>query len=288
MNFFFRYSFILCVLLYNNQYAFSQCGVFVDTTTITHTTCNTTPSGSASLLSSSTFLNYSWNNITNGQNYGNGVNFTTVNNLDAGFYVVTGTIPFGSCPSIMYSDTFEILDTSSLNIDINVIDTIKCYGDLAGIDVITFCGSGWYHYSLEYWSLILAMWLPFSQQTTYDTATFIFIPANNYRIVVTDLATNNTTQALINITQPSALSLSISPTPATCYGTCDGVAAVSVSGGTPSYSLLWSNGLTNYVITGLCAGSYNLTVTDSNNCVESSSVIITEPNPLSFQPINHY
>ena len=89
---------------------------------------------------------------------------------------------------------------------------------------------------------------------------------------------------MINITQPSALSLSISPTPATCYGTCDGVAAVSVSGGTPSYSLLWSNGLSNYVITGLCAGSYNLTVTDSNNCVESSSVIITEPNPLSFQP----
>ena len=100
MHFFLRYSFILCVLLYSNQRAFSQCGVFVDTTTFTHTTCSTSSDGSASLLSSSTFLNYSWNNITSGQNYGSGVNFTTVNNLAAGFYVVTGTIPFGFCPIV--------------------------------------------------------------------------------------------------------------------------------------------------------------------------------------------
>ena len=74
MHFFLRYSFILCVLLHSNQRAFSQCGVFLDTTTFTHTTCSTSSDGSASLLSSSTFLNYSWNNITNGQNYGSGVN----------------------------------------------------------------------------------------------------------------------------------------------------------------------------------------------------------------------
>ena len=87
---------------------------------------------------------------------------------------------------------------------------------------------------------------------------------------------------MINITQPSALSLSISSTPTTCYSTCDGSISSSISGGIPSYSYLWSNGSTNSSITGLCTGTYNLTVTDSNGCSNSDTInVIINPLPNS-------
>ena len=49
-----------------------------------------------------------------------------------------------------------------------------------------------------------------------------------------------------------------------CYGFVD----VTVSGGTPPYTYSWSNGNTTEDLTNLCAGTYELIVTDSNGCCE--------------------
>ena len=40
----------------------------------------------------------------------------------------------------------------------------------------------------------------------------------------------------------------------------------NVFGGTPPYSYLWSNGSTDSVISGLCEGYYQITITDAANC----------------------
>ena len=40
----------------------------------------------------------------------------------------------------------------------------------------------------------------------------------------------------------------------------------NVIGGTPPYSYLWSNGSTDSVISGLCEGYYQITITDAANC----------------------
>ena len=42
----------------------------------------------------------------------------------------------------------------------------------------------------------------------------------------------------------------------------------------------WNNGQSSQTITGLCAGTYNVTTTDSNSCSTINSAIIQEPNPL--------
>ncbi len=58
--------------------------------------------------------------------------------------------------------------------------------------------------------------------------------------------------------------------------TCDGIATVTVSGGTPPYSYLWDNpqaSVTN-TATGLCEGRYCVTVTDANNIQETACVDI--------------
>jgi len=181
------------------------------------------------------------------------------------------------------TDSVMVGISGSVSATTILIDTIKCYGDLAIIDVITSCGSGWYNYSLEFWTPILGgMWLPLSQQTTYDTATFSSVPAYNYRVTITDSVSGGTAQAFININQPQVLSLNMFAIPTTCNALCDGIASVVVSGGTPPYSLLWPNGATTSSITGLCAGLVNLTVTDSFNCTQTSNITITQPNALSL------
>jgi gliding motility-associated-like protein len=65
-------------------------------------------------------------------------------------------------------------------------------------------------------------------------------------------------------------------TPPTPSGSCNGTASVNPSAGTAPYSYLWSTGQTLQTITGLCAGSYSVTVTDANGCSENASVTVTQ------------
>lgn len=73
-----------------------------------------------------------------------------------------------------------------------------------------------------------------------------------------------------------------------CHGESTGKVAITVSGGVPPYNYLWSNGETNITNTSLRAGSYKLTITDSNNCqLISDSLIISENEAwsISTEPI---
>ena len=119
------FSLIVWLLGVNNANA--QCDIIVDTANITQVTCSGGADGSASLVQTP-YTNYSWYNVTNGINYGSGA-ATSVNTLEAGLYVVTGTTPLqGSCPTTMGSDTFEILEPivdNSLNPPL-VCDSSNC------------------------------------------------------------------------------------------------------------------------------------------------------------------
>ena len=276
-------SFVMLLFAYNSL---AQCGVFVDPSSISHTTCVGYSDGSASLLSSSTFIHYSWDNVTNGQNYGNGVNVTSVNNLDEGLYVVTGTIPFGSCPSTMYSDTFEILDSNGLNITVNLTDTIQCFGDFATINVVASGGPGWYLYQLNY--LVLGNWIPFSQQTTYDTAVFTILPANTYQIDVSDTSFSCNTTANLIITQPSQLFLSMSSSQTICNGGMPSALSAN-SGVSGTYSWSPISYLSNPNVQSPSFNSsftssttYFATFTNVNGCTATDSVrIIVNPVPTA-------
>lgn len=79
----------------------------------------------------------------------------------------------------------------------------------------------------------------------------------------------------INVTESPSISL-IS-TDVTNPGGNDGSIDVNISGGTPPYSLYWSNGTTSSSIVDLSAGDYFVTVTDSNGCSVIDSITINEP-----------
>ncbi len=71
-----------------------------------------------------------------------------------------------------------------------------------------------------------------------------------------------------------------------CNGANDGWITANVSGGSPEYSYIWSNGVSGGAsasgITNLPPGTYSVTVSDVNNCaVVSTTVTLVQPLPLS-------
>lgn len=98
-----------------------------------------------------------------------------------------------------------------------------------------------------------------------QTDTIINLCAGTYTVTVTDSAGCMAT-ATLTITEPPALAMSVAVTPAYCGGKCIGTVSAQVSGGTPPYSIIWSNGSTSAAQQNLCAGDYTVSVTDANGC----------------------
>ncbi len=79
--------------------------------------------------------------------------------------------------------------------------------------------------------------------------------------------------------------VTISVTDITCFGLCNGSLSATVSNGTSPYSYQWDDTNTQIIQTAidLCAGQYNVLITDINNCTVSASAIISEPlEPLAI------
>ncbi len=66
----------------------------------------------------------------------------------------------------------------------------------------------------------------------------------------------------------------------TCFDGDNGAISISVEGGVPGYTYLWSNGDTTAQIFDLVAGDYSVTVTDSMGCTEEASFTIIQPEQM--------
>jgi gliding motility-associated-like protein len=107
------------------------------------------------------------------------------------------------------------------------------------------------------------------------------VAAGTYTINVQD--GNNCLQTLAaTISNLSGPSISvISQTNVSCFGGNNGIATVSVTGGTTPFIYQWSNGQVTPTGTGLLAGVHTVSVTDNAGCVASTSVNITQPTALT-------
>ncbi len=89
----------------------------------------------------------------------------------------------------------------------------------------------------------------------------------------------------INVTLPCSLTLTPVAGDVSCNGGCDGTASVSVGNGTGTLSYTWdanAGGGTSSTVTGLCAGTYTVTVSDAAGCSGTTSVTLTEPNAMTL------
>ncbi|MBL4703800.1 MAG: SprB repeat-containing protein, partial [Flavobacteriales bacterium] len=81
----------------------------------------------------------------------------------------------------------------------------------------------------------------------------------------------------VNLIDPPPLLVTTSSTNVSCNGGNDGITGITVSGGTPPYNYVWSNGPTTAFNTGLTSGTYSVIITDANGCIDNQSIIITDP-----------
>ncbi|WP_373514867.1 ExeM/NucH family extracellular endonuclease [Persicitalea sp.] len=80
------------------------------------------------------------------------------------------------------------------------------------------------------------------------------------------------------------LVISVSSTDLLCNGTATGSIDLTVSGGTPGYTFVWSNGAMTEDLSGLAAGQYMVTVMDNGGQSVQESVTITEPSAIAVTP----
>ncbi|MBL4665007.1 MAG: SprB repeat-containing protein, partial [Nitrospinaceae bacterium] len=86
------------------------------------------------------------------------------------------------------------------------------------------------------------------------------------------------------VSQPLAMTLTMDSTNQTCGVLCNGVARVTVGGGTGPFGYLWNDPLaqTNDSAFALCAGMYTVIVTDAAGCSDTDSVQVNAPPVLTL------
>ena len=125
-------------------------------------------------------------------------------------------------------------------------------------------------------------WKKIGSQTPFlgnGTAIIRRLSKGTYQLVVTDKNDNEAT-AFYTLTEPPRLMLSVTKSEMTCSAPNGGQAAAIASGGTPPYTYLWNTGYSGAHITGLSAGKYFVTVSDSRGCSVQEKVVLSYPEEV--------
>lgn len=111
------------------------------------------------------------------------------------------------------------------------------------------------------------------------------LSAGTYTLVVTDAIMCTRSREYI-VNEPLEITVNPTISDVVCAGDSDGSISVTVSNGVAPYAFLWSGpagfSSTMPAISGLAGGTYNLTVSDANNCSVSHQYTITESVVLTI------
>ncbi len=119
-----------------------------------------------------------------------------------------------------------------------------------------------------------------------NTQSISSLSQGEYSVTVTDGRRTDSARVIIN--EPDSLKItSLDITNVRCHGENNGSIEVNSTGGTPGYTYFYSeqDSDTTYqafssLIDSLYAGTYYITLQDTNQCEDSSSAIITQPSPI--------
>lgn len=225
-----------------------QSCALVGTIASTNATCHGAATGSAtvSVTGGSGSQTYQW--LPSG---GTGA---SASNLAAGTYTVN--ITDGGCSA---SQTVTITEPTAVSSSITSTVAATCGQSNGSAVAAGNGGTSPYTYS----------WNTGASGTTLSN-----VGAGNYTVTITDNhGCTSTAIASITSTNGPTATASITQT-VSCSGGSDAAVQVSATGGTPSYTVNWSNGMTGDSIINLSAGPLTYTVTDAAGCSTGGSVNI--------------
>lgn len=108
------------------------------------------------------------------------------------------------------------------------------------------------------------------------------VEAGDYFVVVTD-AENCFDTAFVTIGQPTALDYMLQTGNPNCAEGADGRADIIPLGGTPDYTITWSDiGVGPDSRNDLSAGAYQVTITDANDCELELDFLLSDPDAITM------
>lgn len=197
----------------------------------------------------------------------NGLLINTANNLVAGTYYLTVTDALG-CSSV---DSIVVNEPTALAVTTQSITNIDCNGDATGAATISVTG-GVMPYTYNW------------NNSTSDSATIVNATAGTYNVSITDANSCTITHSVTITENPPIVVNNVVTKQLDCAGDTDGGFTVTASGGIGALSYSWSTDPVNdtlNAITGLGAGMYSVTITDSLGCNIVETYTLSDPMPLS-------
>jgi len=241
-----------------NTVTITQPPVLTVTATVTNASCSGSLDGAITATPGGGTPGYTYIWQPGGQNT------ATISGVASGVYTVTVTDAKGCIITASYTITQPLPVVASIT-----ATPVSCYNGSDGTaTAIPSGGTPAYTFT----------WSP----SGGNSATASGLTAGTYTVLVNDSRNCPGTQT-ITITQPTALSSTITVSNETCDYLNNGTASVSVSGGTPVYTYSWQpGGQTTPGITGQAAGTYTVITTDAEGCTLPTLAIITQPVPLAI------
>ena len=224
--------------------------------TVSNISCNGQANGSVNLTASGGTAPYAYN-------WGSGITSEDRSGLSAGTYTLTVTDANGCIT------TQNALITQPTAISASLITLVNASCVIGGsVDINVSGGSGGYSYL---WS------------NSANTQDISGLSAGNFTVTISDA------NACTFVSGPYAINAVGTPNAVvanqsapSCNGFNNGSINISVSGGNPAYTYLWSNGATTEDLNGITAGNYSVTVTDNLGCNASvSNISLIDPTQIS-------
>jgi len=188
----------------------------------------------------------------------------TASNIPGGVYTVDVDDSDGCTSSI----SIVVPSIGGPTVTLTSSTDVSCFGDNDGTATVSATGgTAPYTYA----------WTPTGGSSASATA----LTAGTYNVAVTD-DIGCIGSVSVTIGEPSQIAITETISPVIC-GTIDGQISTSVTGGSGSYTYDWTpNGESTTSLTGLIAGTYGLTVTDSDGCSQTESYIVGTTGSLTI------
>ncbi len=184
--------------------------------------------------------------------------------VNAGTYTITAKDVNGCTKSV----TVNVFEPAAVRVADPIAWPIACNGGTTVLSAAASGGNYVYQYSLD----------GFNYQSTINFT----VSAGTYQVIVRDSNGCSATSNLVRIGEPAALLPTATQSAIPCIG---GTATVTMGaqGGTAPFTYSFNGGAfgTNRVFTGLTAGTYTLSVIDTNLCTKTVNYTVVQPTAVN-------
>lgn len=197
-------------------------------------------------------------------------------NMNGGLHTVT-VVDDHQCTATL---DVSFIDPESMGTEVNATSDVLCFGESNGEATFTITGG-----TLPY-IVTLDPNIPDITLNNEDPYPVNTLWAATYNVSIVD-AHGCTANMEIVINEPDTLVVETSIlNNVLCFGSSDGHAEATATGGTLPYQFEWDNGRLQADLDSVATGTYVVTVVDQNGCVATDSVVITEPELLTVELIS--